>query len=140
MGVAGVALLYGIISFFKMIAAFARFNAWKKKGVPCRAYVAGIANQMENYKGKKGATFYRYALNVEHQGAWVQTFFEETVGPNDSPKFIPGAQTTLLYDPVGRVCKDEADLKGDIKSNAITVVVCIAVFIGCFLIVNLING
>ena len=57
MGVAGVALLYGIISFFKMIAALGRLNAWKKKGVPSRAVVAGIANQIPNYKGKKGATY-----------------------------------------------------------------------------------
>lgn len=140
MGVAGVALLYGIISFFKMIAALGRLNAWKKKGVPSRAVVAGIANQIPNYKGKKGATYYQYALNVEHMGSWVQAFFEETVGPNGTPKFAPGAQTMLLYDPVGSVCKDVEDLKGEVKSNAITMVVCIAVFFGCFFLVQLING
>lgn len=140
MGVAGVALIYGFISFFKMIAAVGRLNAWKAKGVLCRVYVAGIVNRLENYKGKKGATYYQYALNVEHQGAWVQAFFEETVGPNNSPKFVPGAQTMLLYDPISRACKDEADLKADIKSNAITLVASVAVFFGCFFIVNLING
>lgn len=140
MGVAGVALLYGIISFFKMIAALGRLNAWKKKGVPCRVYVAGIANQMENYKGRKGATYYQYALNVEYMGSWVQAFFEETVGPNGVPKFQVGNQTTLLYDPVGCGCRDVEDLKGQVKSNAITVVVCIAVFIGCFLLLELIGG
>lgn len=140
MGVAGVAMLYGIISFFKMIAALGRLNAWKKKGVPCQTIVAGIANQLENYRGKKGVTYYQYALNVNFRGSWVQAFFEETVAPTGTPKFQVGNQTTLLYDPIGCGCRDIEDLKGEVKTNGVTVVVCIAVFIGCFFLVQLINS
>ena len=140
MGVAGVALLYGIISFFKMISALGRLNAWKKKGVPCSAVVAGIANQMQNYKGKKGVTYYQYAMDVNYNGSLVRAFFEEVVAVNGSPKLTPGMQTTLLFDPIGCGCKDPEELKGDVKSNAITLVVCVAVFFGCFFLVQLING
>lgn len=140
MGVAGVAILYGFISFFKMIAALGRLNAWKKKAVLSRAVVAAIVNQMENYKGKKNTTFYRYDLNVEFQGTWLRGFFEEVVGPNDTPRFIPGAQTTILFDPVTGECRDLDELKGQVKANAITLVVCIALFIGCIFLVQLINA
>ena len=140
MGVAGVAFLYGIISFFKIFAALGKLNAWKKKAVPCNAVVAGIANRQENYKGKKGVTYYQYALDVFFNGAWVRAFFDEVVAVKGSPKFQPGTRTTLLYDPTTCCCKDEEDLKGDVKTNVITLVFCIVVFIGCILLVQLING
>jgi len=140
MGVLGVAIIYGIYSFFKMISALARWNAWKSKAVSCKAVVAGIANRINENPGKKGVTYYQYALDVEYGGQWVRAFFEETVAPKGTPRFLPGAQTVVLYDPVSHGCRDPQDLKGAIKAHGITLLTCIVVGIVCIVVVQLING
>lgn len=141
MGVLGVCIIYAIYSFFMMIRALAKYNAWKKMAVPCDVTVMGISNQIPNYKGKKNSVYYQYALSVLFRSQMVQGFYEETVIlPNGTPRFTPGAQANLLYDPRNGSTRDAKLLKGDIKTHAITMVASIAIGIACVVLVSLISG
>ena len=140
MGVAGAALLFAFISFFRMIGAVGRWNAWKKHGKLCQVRFAAIDAKLENYKNRKGSTLYRYALRVDYEDRKVDAAFEELVGPGGTPKFDVGDQAELQYVPAANACKDPAVMKGAIKSQAIAMVTCIAVFIGTIWLLRVLGG
>ena len=140
MGVAGAALLFAFISFFRMIGAVGRWTAWKKHGSLCKVRFAAIDSKIENYKNRKGNTLYRYALKVEYQDQKVDAIFEEVVGPTGSPKYAVGDRAELQYVPAAGRCKDPAEMKGAIKSQAMAMVTCIAIFIGTIWLLQILGG
>ena len=137
MGVAGAALLF---AFVRMIAAAGKWNAWKKHGKLCPVRFTAIDNKTENYKNKKGNTLYRYALRVDYEDRKVDAFFEEIVGPTESPKFNVGDRAELQYVPAAGSCKDPAQMKGAIRSQAIAMGSCIAIFIGTLWLLEVLGG
>lgn len=140
MGVAGAALLFAFVSFFRMIAAAGKWNAWKKHGMLCRVRVTAIDLKLENYKNKKGNTLYRYALKVDYEDRKVDATFEEVVGPTGTPKFQVGDRAELQYVPAAHSCKDPAEMKGAIKSQAMAMATCIAIFIGTIWLLQVLGG
>ena len=140
MGVAGAALLFVFISFFRMIAAAGRWNAWKKHGTLCKVYFAAVDNKIENYKSKKGTTLYRYALKVDYEDRKVDAAFEEVVGPTETPKFNVGDRAELQYVPAAGSCKDPAQMKGAIRSQAIAMGSCAVIFVGALWLLQVLGG
>ena len=140
MGVAGAALLFAFISFFRMIGAMGRWNAWKKHGKLCPVRFAAIDAKLENYKNKKGTTLYRYALRVDYEDRKVDAAFEELVGPGGTPKFNVGDRAELQYVPAANACKDPAQMKGAIKSQAIAMVSCTVIFFGTLWLLRVLGG
>lgn len=140
MGVAGAALLFVFISFFRMIGALGKWNAWKKHGKLCSVRFAAIDSKLENYKNKKGYTLYRYALKVDYEDQKVDAFFEELVGPTASPKYSVGDRAELQYVPAARACKDPAQMKGAIRSQAIAMGSCFLIFIGTLWLLQVLGG
>ena len=140
MGVAGAALLFVFISFFRMIGALGKWNAWKKHGKLCPVRFAAIDSKLENYKNKKGMTLYRYALKVDYEDQKVDAFFEELVGPTGSPKYSVGDRAELQYVPAAHSCKDPAEMKGAIRSQAIAMGSCFLIFIGTLWLLQVLGG
>ena len=140
MGVAGAALLYVFISFFRMIGALGKWNAWKKHGTLCKVRFATIEQKLDNYKNKKGNTLYVYGLKVDYQDQKVDALFEEVVGPTGSPKHAVGDRAELQYVPAAGRCKDPAEMKGAIKSQAIAMVTCIVIFFGTLWLLQVLGG
>ena len=140
MGVAGAALLFAFISFFRMIAAAGKWNAWKKHGKLCRVRVTAIDSKVDNYKNKKGITLYRYALKVDYEDRKEDASFEEIVGPTGSPSFSVGDRAELQYVPAAHSCKDPRQMKGAIKSQAIAMAGCVAIFIGTLWLLQVLGG
>ena len=140
MGVAGAALLFVFISFFRMIGALGKWNAWKKHGKLCSVRFAAIDSKLENYKNKKGMTLYRYALKVDYEDQKVDAFFEELVGPTGSPKYSVGDRAELQYVPAPHSCKDPAEMKGANRSQAIAMGSCFLIFIGTLWLLQVLGG
>ena len=140
MGVAGAALLFVFISFFRMIGALGKWNAWKKHGTLCPVRFAALDAKLENYKNKKGYTLYRYALKVDHEGQKVDAAFEELVSPTGTPKFNVGDRAELQYVPAAGACKDPAEMKGAIRSQAIAMGSCFLIFIGTLWLLQALGG
>ena len=101
---------------------------------------AAIDSKIENYKNKKGNTLYIYALKVDHEDQKVDALFEEVVGPTGSPKYAVGDRAELQYVPAAGRCKDPAEMKGAIKSQAIAMVTCIVIFFGTLWLLQVLGG
>jgi len=144
MGVAGVALMYGFISFFKLIGAISRWSSWKSKGVLCPAVVVELKNTVENYKNKKNVTQYQYRVAVDYKdpqstGIYPLADFEKIIQGDIRSDIAIGKEIKLFYNPQKGVCKDPDDLKSDITSNLGALVACIIIFFACFLIAEAIG-
>ena len=144
MGVLGFAMLYAIISFFKLMGALSKWNFWKNAGVPCQAVVVEIMEVQEIYKKKKGLTHFRYKVAVDYKGQEQITvyplgIFEKTVHPNSENDVVVGKELTLLYDPKTGICEDNAMLKGEIKGHLGGLIASVVIAALCLLIVAAIS-
>lgn len=140
MGVAVAAVLFGILSFFRLMAALGRLNAWKKRGILCKARVKEVANRTEDFKGRKGVTWCQYAVVLDYDGMRVESLIEETVRPGAEPRYSEGDRIELWYAPNSGRCRDPRELKAPVKYYAIAVAASIAVFIGTLLLLRLLGG
>lgn len=144
MGVAGVAMMYSFISFCKLIGALSKWFSWKSSGVLCPAVVVELKSKKENYKNKKNVTQYQYTVAVDYQGKqptsiYPLALFEEIVHADEVSDVSVGKEMKLLYDPKKSICVDGDQLKSAVKTNLLMLIVSIAIFWGCFLILQLIN-
>lgn len=144
MGIAGAAMLYGFISFFKLIGAFIKWRSWKSNGVLCPAVVVGVLEAQENYRKKKGVTHYKYNVAVDYQDKEPMTIYpmavlEKTVYTNTNNEIAVGKETKLLYNPQNSTCVEPAELTGAIKSNLGALIASIVIFFLCMLIIGAIS-
>ena len=140
MGVALAAAIFGILSFFRLMAAYGRLNAWKKRAILCKARVKEILVRTEDFKGRKGVTWSQYAVVLDHDGTKVESVIEETTRPGAGPAYAAGDRLALWYAPNSGRCRDPRELKDPVKHYAMAVAVSIGVFIGTLLLLRLLGG
>ncbi len=135
MGIAGVALLFGIISFFRLIGAIFSAIGWKSKKT-CPAVITGIEKQ---FKRNKNVEVVTYALDVNCEGLHMAGRMKEDVDTSKEALSEAGTQLTVKFNEKNGKCVKPVTIRKNITSNLIMLVVCIAVFIGCYYLAQAIS-
>jgi len=129
-------LMFGIISFFRLIGAIFRAIGWKSAKT-CSAVVTGIAKQVKRNKNVETVT---YALDVNVEGQHIAGTLKEDVDTSKETPADAGTVLTVKVNEKNGKCVEPETIRKDITSNLVMLVVCIAVFIGCFYLVQAIGA
>ena len=135
MGIAGVALMFGIISFFRLIGALIRAANWSGKAV-YSAVITGIQEQKKRSKTVERVT---YALDVNCDGLHTAGTLTEDVDTSKESPAEPGTQLQVKINEKTGVCRQADSFKKDILSNLGMLALCIVIFIACYFIAGAIN-
>jgi len=135
MGIAGVALMFGIISFFRLIGALIRAANWSGKAV-CPAVITGIQEQRKRSKTVERVI---YTLDVNCEGIHTAGTLKADVDTSKEAIAQPGTQLNVKRNEKDGVCREASSFKKDILSNLGMLALCIVIFIACYFIAGAIS-
>lgn len=140
MGVAGVAMLWMLVSIVKSLVAVVQLFIWKSK-------ISGVAHIKElikkdakfDDKGRVSSTEYQYSVNIESEMGVFTSVMTETLPGEAYSKLQVGDTTRVYYDKEKNAVKGANDLTNDLKIWLISFAISTAILVACFVIVALIG-
>ena len=126
---AKVALLFGVLSFVKMIAALIKLLVLQLSAKKLEGTVDGITNAESEYNGKKNATMYTISVNFDDGSTGI---YKELVQGDRDTKVFTG-QRYKFY-----VSGEKAHLVKTVVMEPVIQLglfaVCVAIFLACAMI------
>lgn len=135
MGIAGVALLGAIFSIIQSIRMLIAFFSWHNKQI----VDAEIGEVLKTEHLGKKSERYTFSVTLDTSPEKTVTEYETYAESYDKLPFKTGDTVKVYYDPTKEDKKQfqvVSRLKSDLWGYPLIAVVCIAVFIGCVLLVK----
>ena len=134
MGVAGVAVIYGVIYFVKSIISLVEFLVWRKKDV-----VSGRIDEVLRSETVGKTMKHTYSFLLDTPTGRVNSEYEERVGAKDVSRIRKGQMIEVYYDQETKGYKEKEKLTRALWQNPLNVLVSIVILIACIWIVSLLN-
>ena len=130
MGVAGIAMLFSVVFFFKSIVSFIKYMQWKRK----ETIVGNIGELIKTEEIEKSTRYY-FSVNLRDLQSGTQIKYTESVRYGKEPSVRIGDPMEVFYDPRNKQYRIKIELMKDLRTNVLCLVLCLLVLLGCFLIV-----
>ena len=130
MGVAGIAMLFSVVFFFKSIVSFIKYMQWKRK----ETIVGNIGELIKTEEIEKSTRYY-FSVNLRDLQSGTQIKYTESVRYGKEPSVRIGDPVEVFYDPRNKQYRIKIELMKDLRTNVLCLVLCLLVLLGCFLIV-----
>ena len=128
---AKVALMFGIVSFFKMICGLFKLVYLQLSAIKCEGTIGKLLNSEADYKGKKNTVLCTYAVRLEDGTSGT---YKELIKSGQEAKVVTG-NTYRFY-----VGKNDVQLVKSVAREPLNqlcmLAVCVAIFLLCAYVAN----